>query len=126
MYRTVEFKSTFPSESEFDDNGDQVVPDGRALAESIAERLRPVVTTVSEITQHEYYGWSFLATSKNASYHHVVNAAGEDCFCTISMNWYWIKSLAWQHPKEPFDDYCTTLTQVLKCIPEISNVSWHA
>src|SRR5512144_1967836 len=54
-----------PDEPEFSDGGegDVVHPGGRELAEFIRNSLAQSAIAVSELDQHEYYGWSFHATS---------------------------------------------------------------
>ena len=124
MYRTVEFKSVFPDYTRFDDSGEPIVPGGRALTDAIVSRLCDVVISVSDVDQHEYYGWGFAASNVGGGFYNVVNPAGEKCYLTVSMDWYFLKLLLFRRPKNTFEAYCWVLTDVLRSIHEISNISW--
>src|SRR5688500_776577 len=97
MYRTVAFKFTSPDEWTFDQNNSPTAPGARDLAEAIVANLRPHVTTVSEIEQHEFYGWRFQATLDHSTFCNVLNPV-EECYLTVSMNWYELKWLLLKRP----------------------------
>ena len=53
------FRADFSDDGEFSPKGDIVRPSGRAVAYALSQMLREKGWTVSESTQHSYYGWSF-------------------------------------------------------------------
>lgn len=124
MYRTVEFKSAFPDDTRFDESGEPIVPGGRELTDAIVRRLRDAVISVSEVDQHEHYGWGFVASTERGSFYNVVNPVGEECYLTASMNWYFFKMLLFRRPRNAFEEYCSVLTEILQGIHEVSSISW--
>ncbi|MEO7319468.1 MAG: hypothetical protein ABIZ56_10805, partial [Chthoniobacteraceae bacterium] len=56
-----------PDEPEFSHGGtgDLIRPGGRELADYIRLTLAHCGVTVSDLDQHEYYGWAFTATPSN-------------------------------------------------------------
>jgi hypothetical protein len=125
MYRTVVFNSTFPNEWKFDENENPSAPGARELAETIVAKLRPRVASVSEVEQHEYYGWGFTTTLQRGTFYNVLNPA-DDCYLTVSMDWYALKAILRQRPRQPFERYCDALVDALREISEVSNVRWEA
>ena len=125
MYRTVEFKSTFPNEWAFDKKENPIAPGARALAEAIAAKLRERLSSVTSIKQHEYYGWGFEATCDGSTFYNVLNPADE-CYLTVSMDWYGLKTMFFRRPRICFDRYCAILGESLRDIPDVSDVEWHA
>ena len=123
MYRTVIFNSAFPNEWKFDEYDIPTAPGARELAELIASKLRLHVRSVSAVDQHEYYGWAFAATTEYATFYNVLNPVDE-CYLTVSMDWYATKALLLQRPREKFDRYCEALTDALGEIAEVSNIQW--
>jgi hypothetical protein len=67
MRTLVTFEATgFPDESQWTPNGSQLVPHGRSIASTIAGCLREAGLRVSDVEQHEYYGWCFDVLFPNA------------------------------------------------------------
>jgi hypothetical protein len=95
------------------------------LAEAIIAMLRPRVASVSEVSQHEYYGWGFTATTEDATFYNVLNSVDE-CYLTVSMDWYALKALLLQRPRRMFDRYSDVLSDALREIAEVSNLKWEA
>jgi hypothetical protein len=123
MYRTVVFISTFPNEWTFDENDNPLAPGARQLADTIAAKLLSQVVSVSEVHQHEYYGWEFDVLTENGTFVHVLNP-GDRCYLTISMRWHWLKAILLKQPRQVFERYCEFLTETLQFIPEISRIEW--
>jgi hypothetical protein len=126
MYRTAEFNSTFSNEWVFDGDGNPLAPGARDLAEAIASNLRGRVSSVTAIEQHEYYGWGFAAIFDGSTFYNVLNPVDVDCYLTVSMNWYGLKSLLLRRPRASFDRYCAALRGALNDIPQVSVVKWQA
>ncbi len=125
MYRTIVFTSTFPDKWTFDENENPTAPGARELANAIAAKLRCHVQSVSPVQQHEYYGWGFGATTDDSTFYNVLNP-GDECYLTVSMNWYALKAILFRHPSNKFAHYCGLIAEVLREIPEISEVRWQA
>jgi hypothetical protein len=125
MFRTVEFDSTFANEWVFDEHKSPVRPGSRALAEEIADRLRPLVSAVGPIHQHSYYGWTFDAELCGCSFNNVLNPADRTSYFTIELRWYWLRFLLIQRPRHAVDAYCDTLARALSEIPQITAIRWH-
>jgi hypothetical protein len=123
MYRTAAFTSTLEDGPVFEDD-EQVAPGGRALTQAIVDRLRGTMTSVSDVDQHEYYGWSFSTETGDASYYNVLCPAGDECYLTVSMDWYVFKLLLLRRPKASFEHYCMAVKSVVESISGVSGVVW--
>jgi hypothetical protein len=55
----LEFKADFPDDTNWDQDGNCLVPGGVAIAKLIAQELAAHGYRVSEVVQHSYYGWTF-------------------------------------------------------------------
>lgn len=124
MLRSVTFLSKFPNEWTFNENETPTAPGARELAETIVAKLRQRVVSVSEVDQHEYYGWGFWATTDRGTFYNVLNPAADECYLTLSMEWYAWKFLLFQRPRQTFDHYCEILTEALREIAEVSAIEW--
>ena len=124
MYRTVAFKSTFPNEWTFNENECPVAPGARELAEVIVSSLRSRLSSVTSVEQHEYYGWGFATVLDRSRFYNVLNPVDDDCYLTVSMDWYSLKSLLLMRPHVSFDQYCSIISETLQKIPEVSDVKW--
>lgn len=62
----VSFSAAFPDDSQWDEQGTEVVPGGQAIARAIRLQLCEQRISCSEIEQHCTYGWAFDAARENA------------------------------------------------------------
>jgi hypothetical protein len=124
MYRTVNFAYADEIDWVFDADGNPVTPGGKELAVSIAAALASGDSRVSDVEQHEFYGWSFTCQAGSDAFFHVVNAAGKDVYLTVQMEWYLVKRLLLGRPRLAFDRHCETLGAVLASLPGVSGISW--
>ena len=123
MYRTVTFDTTFPNEWEFDETNSPVAPGARELAEALVNVLRGRASSITPIEQHEYYGWRFDVVVAKSTFFNVLNPA-DRCYLTVSMRWYWLKSIFGRQPRLSFERYCNLITDALREIPEVSAIEW--
>lgn len=57
----VSFSADFPDDSEWDEQGTEIVPGGRAITHTIKTQLQEQGISCSDIEQHSTYGWAFDA-----------------------------------------------------------------
>ncbi|HXT99571.1 MAG TPA: hypothetical protein VN903_01175 [Polyangia bacterium] len=124
MFRTVRFAYAGDLEWTFDENGDPVLPGGKALTLDIATALASAAGPVPDVDQHSYYGWAFAWRSGNGSFFHVLNAGDDEVYLTVDMWAAFLKRLLLQRPAAAFDRHCARLETVLAAIPGVSNVRW--
>jgi hypothetical protein len=124
MYRTVEFKHTFPDEWVFDENENPIAPGARELANAVVSGLSARISNVSRVQQHSFYGWGFDVEFEGSTFYNVVNPADEKCYLTVQMLGYWLKWLLRKRPRDSFERYSTVLTEVLRDIPALSGINW--
>ena len=124
MYRTVSFAYRDDIDWIFDAEGNPVTPGGKELAASIAAALASGDSEVSDVEQHEYYGWSFTCRAGGDAFFQVVNAAGHEVYLTVQMEWYLVKRLLLRTPRRAFDRHCEKLGAALASISGVSNVHW--
>lgn len=124
MHRTVEFKSALANSWQFDAAGNPTIPGGRETAEKIAAALRAVVSSITPVIQHRFYGWRFDAVFANNRFVHVLNSSADIDYLTIDLPWSRMRALLRQHPRELFETYCWVLEAALKTLAEISAIRW--
>jgi hypothetical protein len=124
MHRTLELTSHFPNEWVFDENENPVAPGARELAEAIVSNLRARASSVTEVDQHEHYGWTFDVVFEGSTFSNVVNPVDEVDYLTVSMDGYRLKALLLERPRATFDRYCAVLHDALNAISEVSNLRW--
>lgn len=56
------FEADFPDESQWTEDGSPLIPDGRSVAGVLAHALVNARLTVSEVSQHSFYGWAWEAS----------------------------------------------------------------
>jgi hypothetical protein len=108
----------------YDDAGEPVTPGGRWLAEAIAASLATSSGTTTEVDQHEYYGWGFTCRFGKHSFYQVLNAADEDVYLTVQMEWYLVKKFLRHKPHAAFERYCGLVSAALATIKGVSEVRW--
>ena len=124
MFRTVEFLSTFASEWQFDASGNPVAPGARELADAIANKLGKRMNVVLPVELHSYFGWAFEVAFGGCRFINVLNPGNENCYFTIKLCWYGLRTLLLQRLRRKFDEYCIILENVLAEIPPVSSVVW--
>ena len=123
-YRTVTFRCADPGDWGCDEGGDPVTPGGKLVADQIALSLAQRGARVSDVEQHEYYGWAFSSHIGRDSFYQVVNAPDNDVFLTIQMERYLLGRLLLRRPRLAFDGYCALVEATLNSIPSVSKVRW--
>ena len=126
MYRTIEFTSGWPDNSEFATEGNQVAPGARQLADEIAAHLASRVEEAPEIEQHSYYGWGFYCRFDGASYDCVFNPAGDSGYLTIQYLGYLFHKLLWRNPRARFESFCGVVGSALAQISDLSGFHWQS
>jgi len=124
VYRTLEFKSEYPDEWQFDQEDNPIGPGSRELADEIAARLAEYASVISSVEQHSYYGWGFETRYENCTFYQVLNPADGDCYFTIQCLGYWLRKLLFKKPRQTFGRYCDVVDQALRRIPQISDLKW--
>lgn len=122
-YRTVSFASAEAIEWEYDEDGEPVTPGGKELTEEIAASLAAAGCRVSEVEQHEGYGWGFGVRLENDSFYQVLNPV-DRVYLTIEMEWFRLKRLLLRQPQVAFERYCRLVDATLASVPGISEVQW--
>ena len=123
MHRTLVFDSSWENEWQFDSNGDAVAPGAKALAEEVVRVLKEIVSDISEVSQHSYYGWGFSTRFEDASFYQVLSPV-ENVYLTVTMDSYFIKVLLLQRPQALLERYCVLLEKTLSEVQDISNLRW--
>jgi hypothetical protein len=62
----VTFDAEFPDDAQWDEQGNALVPGGRAVAEAIKDKLQERAVSCSDVAQHSFYGWAFDVKSENS------------------------------------------------------------
>ena len=124
MYRTVTFDYAGELGGVFDEDGYPVTPAGRDLTLRIATALASGDSRVSEVEQHEDYGWSFSCQVGKDGFFQVVNPADREVYLTVQMPGYLVKRLLLGTPRRAFDRYCEKLGAALASIPGVSGLRW--
>jgi hypothetical protein len=94
------------------------------VADQIALSLVQRGARVSDVEQHEYYGWGFSSHIGRDSFYQVVNAPDNDVFLTIQMDRYLLGRLLLRRPRLAFDGYCALVEAALNSISSVSDVRW--
>lgn len=123
-YRTVSFASAEAIEWEYDEEGEPVTPGGKELTGKIAASLAAAGCRVSEVEQHEHYGWGFAVRLGNDSFCQVLNPVDREVYLTIEMEWFRMKRLLLRRPRLAFERYCRLVDATLASLPGISEVRW--
>jgi hypothetical protein len=124
MYRTLTFWTTSVDEGEFDENDDPSVPPGRQLSSKLVADLEPHIESVTECSQHSYYGWTFDSRFKGCRFINVINPVDDDVYLTVKMSWYGLKSLVSSRPHRIFDEYCDVLSRVVSNLEGTTSQEW--
>jgi hypothetical protein len=124
MYRSVTFRCADPGEWGYDEQGDPVTPGGKAVADEIALSLVQGGARVSDVEQHEDYGWGFTSHLGRDSFYQVVNAPDNEVYLTIQMEGYLLGTLLLRRPRRAFDRYCELVGATLTSIPGVSEIRW--
>ena len=85
MHRTVHFKTAEPG-VDIRREGDPEIPGGEALAQKLRAGVERAAQSVSVVSQHEYYGWSFEVIFEAITVQCVLNAAVDECDFTIELD----------------------------------------
>jgi len=121
MYRTLQFRSSWPNEWAFDPRKNPVSPGARALADALVTELRKQLRQVTDVSQHSFYGWRFTTEFDHSMFDHVLNPA-DQVYLTAEYRQFWLHWLLLRHPGKRFDEYFTLLTDSLKRMNGVSNV----
>ena len=124
MYRTLQFRSGWVDDPDFDDADNQTAPGARELADAIVACLAEHVTDLSGVEQHSFYGWGFSCAFHNASFYNVLSPAGHEGYLTTQYLGYWFDKLLFRKPRLRFDVYCNLLSNVLSQVENISEFEW--
>ena len=124
MYRAVSFRYAQPIEWEYDEQGYPVRPGGRALAEEIRTLLTAAGCRMSEVEQHEDYGWGFSCRVGKDYFYNVLDPVDDDVYLTIEMEWYQVKRLLLRKPLLAFDRYCGLVGAALALMAGLSEIHW--
>jgi hypothetical protein len=124
MFRTLEFRSTFPSQWRFDASENPSEPGARELADAIAYQLAQRTMLIRPVELHSYYGWAFDVRFAGCRFVNVLTPAEERCYLTVQLCWYRLRALLLQRPRQRFDEYSVILGKALAAIPQVSEVVW--
>ena len=123
MFRQIAFRSGWPEDGEFDQDGNPTVPDGRDLAEALATELRSVGVEVGPVWDHSFYGWAFRAWYRRCSFYSVFNVGcGEGYFSVMSEFWIW-RWLQLRGPRSAFSEFSSLAFATLLGLDRIEPAS---
>jgi hypothetical protein len=105
MFREIEFRSGWPEDGEFDEDGEPTLPDGRALAEALAAELRRAGVEVGPVWEHSYYGWAFRAWYRSCSFYSVFNVAGEYGYFSVTSEFWILRWIQMRRPSRAFGEF---------------------
>ena len=124
MQRTVEFRSAFPNQWQFDEEGTPTAPGARELAEAILAALHQRGVTAGPIEQHSNYGWEFETRFQDLTFHNVVTPMEGEAAMVVETKGDLLNALMLRKPGRKFEGYCAVVGVALAQIPQVSDVQW--
>jgi hypothetical protein len=120
MFRTAKFRYHGNVEWLLDQEDHVVEPGGRSLADAIVMALRAGGVHVSDVEQHEDFGWAFESTLDDGAFYQVLNApSADEIYLTVQTDGW--RRAATSHAHEA---YCGKLGAAVGAIPGVAEVEW--
>ena len=124
MQRTVEFRSAFANQWQFDEEGTPTAPGARELAEAIVAALQQRGVTTGSIHQHSNHGWGFETRFEELTFHNLVSPMEGEAAMVIETRSDLLNALMLRRPGRKFEGYCGVVGEALAQIPQVSDVQW--
>ena len=121
----VTFAADFADDAQWDQKGNLLIPGGRAIAETIREKLQERGVYSSDVYQHSYYGWAFDAISENFKLWILIAAAKEGWLLQLVQQESLIARLFGSSNTAGFDGLQTKVHDILTGDTRFSNVLWY-
>lgn len=76
LHKFVTFEADYPDDSQWDDQDNQIIPDGKTIAEFLAKELSEAGFPCTAVKQHSFYGWLWEATIASKQFCLVLQCPG--------------------------------------------------
>jgi hypothetical protein len=120
---TFEWDNPEEEESDFDDGGDITRPGGHAIAEHIQSGLRKRGLNVTNVEQHEFYGWAFDIVGNQNTVWCMLQFA-EPWLLVAEVPSTWWERLKGRKPDAEHAEVCRAIHECLVSGGRASSVRW--
>ena len=121
----VTFDADFPDDSEWNDNGDLLVPGGQAITKELRKGLEHRGCSCTEIDQHSFYGWSFDATHDCVTVFFVLATVEEKWLLQVEPERSLLSRLMCRSNAADVESLQMLIHEVLHSDKRISTVLWY-
>ena len=121
----VTFDAEFPEDDEWDDEGNLLVPGGKAIAVVIRDQLNQRNFSCTEVVQHSFYGWSFHTRCESMTIWCVLSAPDDGWLLQIVPPITSMRRLLGSNEKAVFECFQDRIHAVLSADNRFSHVFWH-
>jgi hypothetical protein len=122
VYRTAKFRYQGNVEWRHDQDDHVVEPGGKSLADAIVAVMREGGVHVSDVEQHEDFGWAFEAKADGGAFYQVLNApSADEVYLTVQAD-----VCRGGTPSNALEPYCGRLRAAIEAVPGVAEVEWEA
>jgi hypothetical protein len=120
----VTFDADFPDDGQWDEQGNALVPGGRAIAEVIREKLQAHSVPCADLFQHSFYGWAFNAKAENVTVWCLLQA-GDDWLLVLDQQKSILARFFGSSNPAGFATVQSKVHEILRSDKRFSNVLWY-
>ena len=120
----VEFDADFPDDAVWDEDGNNLVPGGQAIAEYLRNQLRERGLPTSKLVQHHFYGWAFEISSEEVDVWCLLQGGG-DWLLIVDPRLSLIERLVGSSRLSGFDKVRSILHDILSNDSHFAKVMWY-
>jgi hypothetical protein len=119
----VTFKASFADESEWTENGDLLVPDGRSISKALADAIKSGGLYATDVSQHSFYGWAFEVVFPKRKVWCLLQG-GDPWLLLVEERRRGIKGLFGAMSSEELDTVLRTIDRALQQDSRFSSMRW--
>lgn len=121
----VSFSADFPDDSQWDEDGTEIVVGGRRIAETIRRKLEQQGICCLDVSQHEAFGWGFDTIVDENRVWILLTASSEGWLFQLIQRTSLLRRLLGLSKKGAFERLQTKLREILTADKRFSQVSWY-
>lgn len=119
------FSAEFPDDSQWDDQGTEIVPGGRTIAQTIRERLLEQGVSCSDLDQHSFYGWTFDVSVSAIKWCLIITTAAEGWMIQFEQEKSLLSRVFGNSDSDTFTQLLPIVHHILTSDTRFSNILWH-
>jgi len=120
----VTFDAEFPDDSQWDEQGNLLIPGGKNIAEFFRRQLQEKGFSCSDTSQHSHYGWAFDAVSEKIQVWCLLQTY-DTWLLILEQKKSIVHRLFGSHNNSSFDVFQDKIQEILTMDRRFSKVLWY-